>query len=372
MGATQITLQAFMSMTNSKGEFKTWGDMKDGGYLGNLVNNEVLGNVFKTPNEIVGENIFFEYKTLPTGKVWENNSTASKPVLNRVMFNMPEKRLQFNYTLDLFGEKEAQAWSFYIGQEDSNIWKQIQNQNNVIAIDAIKDYCIATGQFKVLPSLGTAGKTNKEYFDDTASIADIANSIMSTQTVVNLGLDIERLSIMCSPLVMREITTGISASNVSQGAFDNLKAGRINNLFGYKFDTSIYLGGKGEIIEGKPYDFSNVLGIVYNLDSLAFYQQTPKTTNTPSNQGEVVRAFGWKPCAFMLPSQEHTSYILVKKLPTKEEINQARARLLAAQPSAYSKLVGGIANQITDTEYNTIKAAASDFTAMVKPNVETK
>lgn len=377
MGKSTITLQAFMSMTNSKGEFKTWGDMKDGGYLGNLKNNEVLGSIFKAPVEIVGENIFYEYKIYPQGQEWDNDATASKPVLNRVMFNLPEKRLQFNYTLDLFGEKEAEAWSFYIGQEDNNIWTQISNQNNVVAIQAIYDYCLATGQFKVLSKLGKAGQTSKDYFDETANIADVANAIMSTQTMVNLGLDPERLSIMVSPAVMRQITTGISATNVSQGAYDAIKLGRINNLFGYNWDRSIYLGQKGEIIKTKNFDFTKLLGVVYNLDSLAFFQQTPKTTNTPINQGEIVRAFGWKPFAAMLPSQEHTSYILLSEMPTYDEINAARARLLQAQPNVYAKLPGAAGNQLNgsssnSTEYNAMKANATNFGAMQVPNVETK
>lgn len=378
MSKTQITLQSFMSLQNSKGEFKTWGDMKDGGYLGNLKNNEVLGSVFKAPVEIVGENIWYEYKIFPQGKEWDNGTTGvGKPVLNRVMFNLPEKRLQFNYTLDLFGEKEAKDWSFYIGQEDSNIWTQISNQNNVVAIQAIYDYCLATGQFKVLTKLGKAGQTNQDYFDETANIVDIANGIMSTQTSVNLGLDPERLSIMVSPTVMRQITTGISATNVSQGAFDSIKLGRINNLFGYNWDRSIYLGQKGEIIKDKGWDFTKLLGIVYNLDSLAFFQQTPKTTNTPVNQGEIVRAFGWKPFAAMLPSQEHTSYILLSEMPTYEEINAARAKLLTAQPNVYAKLPGAKGNQLegnnsNSSEYNTMKKNASNFGTMVAPNVEIK
>lgn len=367
---TQISLQAFMSLTNSKGEFKTWGDMKDGGYLGNLKNSEVLGSIFKAPVEIIGENIFYEYTIYPKGQEWDNDAVANKPVLNRVMFNLPEKRLQFNYTLDLFGEKEAQAWAFYIGQKDANIWTQIQNQNNVVAIQAIYDYCLATGQFKVLSKLGKSGQTNQDYFNETALIADLANAIMSTQTIVNLGLDPERLSIMVAPNVMRQITTGISASNVSQGAFDAIKLGRIKNLFGYNWDRSIYLGQKGTIIDKKPYDFTKLLGVVYNLDSLAFFQQTPKTTNTPVNQGEIVRAFGWKPFAAMLPSQEHTSYILLSEMPSESDINAARARLLANQPNVYANLPGGAANQLAGGEYTAMQTNATNFNTMVEPNVQ--
>lgn len=366
-----ISLMAFQALQSSDGTFKTWGDIADGGYLSNLVNNEILGSVFRAPTDITGDNIVFEYKTFPKGKKWNDTSSADRPSLNRSAFNLPEDREMFDYKLSLFGEKEAVAWSFYIGQEDANIWKQIMNYNNCVAMHAINEYSTATGQFKVLENLAAPNKLALDYFNDTALIADGANSVMSGQTIVNLGLNPDRLSILISPKVMRRITTGIAGVNVSQGAYDAVKLGRINNLFGYTFDTSIYVGKIFEnIMSDQTFDFSDLLGVVYNIDSLGFYQQSPKITNTPTDKGNLTRAFGWKPFATMLPSMEHTSFILVGKVPTIAKVNAARASLLAKNGNVYGSLPGGVLNQITDAEYQVMVANSKIFDFDPKPNVK--
>lgn len=367
-----VNFAEFQTMTNSKGEFKTWGDLKDGGYLRNLVHPQVLTAFLKQPINFTGSNISFEYKTLPLGDKWSATSTGDIPTLNRVMFNIDEtkSRFAFKYKINRLGEKTAKDWSFFLGMQDSNIWKQINNANNAIVLDAVKKYCIATGQFKVLPNLGTMGKVEKDYFKDTENIAAVATSIMTTQTAVNLGLSADRIKIYTSPIASLNITTGLAAVNVSQGAFGAIKKGEINNLFGFDFDRSIYLGNKVQPFSTGTYDFSNITGVAYSLDSVGYFQHSPKTLMTPEDDEWFRRTFAWTPFAFMLPSQEHTSYVFVKTMPTKAEINAVRAELLQEQPSAYRVLPGGASNQISDLEYQTMQANASDFTKMQKPNVE--
>jgi len=278
--------------------------------------------------------------------------------------------LKFDYKLDLFGEKQAVDWSFFIGQEDANIWAQISNKNNTVALEAIKEYSIATGQFKLLANLGLSGKTAQEYFKDMVNIASQANAIMSTQTAVNLGLDPARMSIYLSPTAMLNSSVGIAGVNVSQGAFESIKLGQIKNLLGYDWDRSIYLQKSFEIITGQLTDFSKILGIVYNLDSLAFYQQTPKVTNLPFDSANLVRAFGWKPFAAMLPSMEHTSCLLMTELPTLIEVNAARLRLATTNAGVYSNLPGGALTVMTTGEYDAIVLEASIFTKGFDVNVD--
>ncbi len=371
---TTLTINAFEYIANSKNEFKTYGDIYYGGYLQNLINQEVLGNVFRAPISVDGNsNISFEYTTIPKGGIFNGKQEISQvPILNRVVYSLPEDKYEFSYKISNFIEKEAKDWADYLSTEDSKRWTQLQNQNNVVAIQAIQLYATAVGQWKVLSALSNPAAKKEEWFDETAKISDLALSITATQTVVNWGANPEDIAIMFAPLVMRRIATGISAVNVSQGAYDAVKLGRINNLFGLNFDTSIYLNQKGEIITGKGYDFTNLFGILYHKLALGFYQQTPKVLNLESKTDREYREriIVWKPFAVMLPSMEHLAYIFVKTAPTIDAVNAARKELLTMNPTAYKSLVGGAANVLETAEYNKLVDMGNDFAAVQKPNVE--
>ncbi|MGL5855427.1 MAG: hypothetical protein ACRCYA_09345 [Cetobacterium sp.] len=87
------------------------------------------------------------------------------------------------------------------------------------------DYNLATGQFKVLPNLGVAGRTQEQYKVDMFNLNYIGNSIVRGQTKANLGLDPERLEFRVSYDTSTNMIQGMNALNASDSAFAIAKTG---------------------------------------------------------------------------------------------------------------------------------------------------
>ena len=57
--STNVTFEAFKSITDSKGQFTTWTDIINKAREVLPINNEILGAPFKSMEEVTGDNIVF-------------------------------------------------------------------------------------------------------------------------------------------------------------------------------------------------------------------------------------------------------------------------------------------------------------------------
>ena len=376
MSNVSLTFAAYSALTNTDGTFKTVADIRKENLMENFINSEVAQSLYKAPEVTIEENIIEEFKVFPKGTAWTNDSTSSKkPSLNKVNYQFPSERIKFGYIIDAFGSKSVVDWSNYLSREDANINLQILNYWNALSVEAITDYNLATGQFKVLPNLGIAGKTEAEYKKDMFNLRYVLDSIASSQTKPNLGLDPKRMSVKVSYRVLTNMVQGINSLSASDKAFEMNAAGGSGsmdylNWLGYKFERSIYLQKtNNEIVSTNTFDFNNVLGIVYNVDSLRFKTQSVLWNTIPLNDGEFSKACGWKSLSYLKPSQEYTTVSILTTAPTLAQINAARNKLFNSQPSAYKKLPNAALITMTDAEYNALKASWTEYSYTPVANI---
>ena len=105
--------------------------------------------------------------------------------------------------------------------------------NNLIAIEAIKDYCLVNGQYIILPDIDYKQVDTKTYNDATAVITEECNRIVTTRTQYNLGLNPDMLRMYLSYNVYQNMVRGvnyISAANLSLEAY---KSGKFTQFLGY-------------------------------------------------------------------------------------------------------------------------------------------
>ena len=175
------------------------------------------------------------------------------------------------------------------------------------------------------------------------------------------------MSVKVSYRVLTNMVQGINSLSASDKAFEMNAAGGSGsmdylNWLGYKFERSIYLQKtNNEIVSTNTFDFNNVLGIVYNVDSLRFKTQSVLWNTIPLNDGEFSKACGWKSLSYLKPSQEYTTVSILTTAPTLAQINAARNKLFNSQPSAYKKLPNATLITMTDAEYNALKASWTEY-----------
>ncbi len=362
----KITFKDYTALQNVEGG-KTWGDIKSEGYQTSLKNADFFNNLVASPDSITGENITYEFGAYTSNGIFDNSElSADDPILSKQVYQMPANYLEFKYNIKNWGTREAVEWGKWLGETESKINDQMLNINQLTIYQAVIDYCYATGAIRVIDKLTSNTASKEEKLGDVKNICSMNDALMSTQTKYNLGQDASRMINLLSPKAYREACFSFGTFNGSDNAFDANKLGEFTMFQGYKFKKCIQLGqafNNVKSYENTGYDFSKVIGMTYSLDSLGVYAFEPIWDQVPNGLQSYTRSVIWKMLAVVKPSREALNVIYVSEAPTSESdvINPTRAKLNKNQPQAYSKLPGGAAIQMTNTEFNALKADFKNF-----------
>lgn len=363
---TPITLQQYIGVKNSQGQFKTYTDWKYGGWINVLYNNEILGSPIIKPEEVYGDNIEFSNIAIP--KAFNLDATLTNVVANintpvqdkLVLKLMDEYSTGYEYTLRDY--KSAKDWSALFGEWVAAANVVYSDICNWISMEAITDYCLATGQYIILPEmdLQQSGPTNINWVYNEASqvIADSASDIINNRSMYGLGEPQDRVRIYLGAKQYNKLVRGvnyISASNMSLEAY---KSGQFTEFMGFPTARTHYLARNCMVatdpVNGvRDFKNANFLGLIYSIETLCFYSHRydDPQWQSPTEWGKYYWVLGWRANAGIRNGRGQLNTLIVKTAPTLTDVQNALARL-NKQVGFYPQLPSTI-SQDTLTAWNT-------------------
>lgn len=350
--STQITLEQFIGIKDSKGQFKTWTDINQMFFIDNLLNQEVLGGGIVDVKfiETIGDNIPMEVEGIPGVSFYDPaNPSTAVPVLNRYMVNLSTDYWS-QLTFNIKDKRSAYKWAEYMSTWMKNMFSRYSDTNNLIATDILYKTSLAFGKYIILPSFGGTNYSKEDYYDASQIAIRELNKICTTRNDFNLGLESGRLRIIGSYDANQNVIIGqnfISAANLS---LEKLEGGVAGKVMGYDTKKTMYLGQKvSEFasdgttrIYPKNYDLSNFTGLLYCLDSFKAYGRNDDDTIFPVS--DYTRRFSknWRINAIVIPTREMLNLAILNVAPTLAEVNAARKQLREEQVGVYGNLLADI------------------------------
>ena len=337
---TQITLQQFIGIENSQGLFKTYTDIIKGLDSPLLANAEVLDAPIIKPTSVIGDNV--EFSNMAFGQVHNFNDKmtdfeADIETLDKLVMKLyDDYNISFKYTL--MDRTSAADWASRFGQFVNGLYMSRSDINNLIAIEAIKDYCLVNGQYIILPDIDYKQVDTKTYNDATAVITEECNRIVTTRTQYNLGLNPDMLRMYLSYNVYQNMVRGvnyISAANLSLEAY---KSGKFTEFLGYPTQRTMYCGQ--DVLKtvdqhssnNNVRDFKNrnLLGFIYSVDTLAFYERMlliDTELRDPSSVTNRYWVYAFRANAAIRPARGQLCSLILREAPTLAEVTESYNRL---------------------------------------------
>lgn len=379
MSQSLVSIQNFLGIQNSSGTNTVYGDIKELIRLNNLQNNQVLGS-FMQKKEIVSADTFqYEYAIYPqVNKFDETQVQADNMIRDKVTVVFGDDNwLETGYKIDVRTKRSMSAWGLEIANQESKMFLAKSDQDNLIAVEMIYNYALASGRFKIAPNLDSLSTaTTKEQISDAiADCAQLIETIVRTRTEVNAGLEDSRLNYIFSGYVANNFVRAANYMNTGDKSFETFLSGSLSRIYGKGYSTSIYLDSLSTKTEGlnnvKTYDFTGLLGIVYAIDNFTVY--TKEWTELgidgwqiiPGKKASLAREVTWKTMGIISPSREHLQYVFLRSAPTLVQINAARTWLVQQQPALYKNY----ATAMTNEQYNAVIVNAANFRFAGAPDI---
>lgn len=368
MATNLVTFNSFIGIQGELPDSTVFGDIKEMVRLDNLMNPEFLNPLFIV-KEDTPDTFPFEYQTVRQVKSLTAASGSDMITNPRVTIIFPDvwpdqttTWLQVGYEVDARTKRSAADWGSFVGTAESNNYRTKLVWDNLVVLELIYKYAIATGRFKVLPNLDTPTATKEQIIDSTYSILELCAAITITMTNMNLGLTKERLRLVTSEFVNISLMKGASFISASDKAFNVYLDGNLGKFGGYPYTTNPFfsqLFTRGQNINDvRTIDFSNVLAFIYNIDNVEQHKK-PWVEIGPdgimyseTDKLKYVMEKTWKTMGLIKPSREHLQYLILRAAPTMVEVNAARTWLSQFQPQLY----GSYSTAFTQEQYNAIIA----------------
>ena len=342
--STNVTFEAFKSITDSKGKFTTWTDIINKAREVLPINNEILGAPFKSMEEVTGDNIVFSNVTTKFVEYFRDDlSDNNKLELDKmVMFLYNDFMTSYDY--NWIDQKSTYEWSSIIADQISQMFLTKQDISNALAVDEIQKIALALGNFTIIPNadklMQKADGTIDYSVAKTIGLFQqrIINQYRTKRTKYAKGIDPNEFSWVnsydFSLNLLASLTAGYSASN---DAYRDIQAKNTQQDFlGKKYTESIYLGNDLPMAEFKttnnqtltnagihtgnlvkPFELKHIFSLFWLPRSLAYYGHNFQVSDRPStnSRSKSVITFSWRSQVAIIPIFADFNHIFITEMP---------------------------------------------------------
>lgn len=354
--STNVTFEAFKSITDSKGQFTTWTDIINKAREVLPINNEILGAPFKSMEEVTGDNIVFSNVTTKFVEYFRDDlSDNNKLELDKmVMFLYNDFMTSYDY--NWIDQKSTYEWSSIIADQISQMFLTKQDISNALAVDEIQKIALALGNFTIIPNADKLMKKQDGTIDYSVAKTiglfqqRIINKYRTKRTKYAKGIDPNEFSWVnsydFSLNLLASLTAGYSASN---DAYRDIQAKNTQQDFlGKKYTESIYLGNNLEMGEFtttiknssnvggfqdqqtqkvnsgihtgnlvKPFELKHIFSLFWLPRSLAYYGHNFQVSDRPStnSRSKSVITFSWRSQVAIIPIFADFNHIFITEMP---------------------------------------------------------
>ena len=356
--STNVTFEAFKSITDSKGQFTTWTDIINKAREVLPINNEILGAPFKSMEEVTGDNIVFSNVTTKFVEYFRDDlSDNNKLELDKmVMFLYNDFMTSYDY--NWIDQKSTYEWSSIIADQISQMFLTKQDISNALAVDEIQKIALALGNFTIIPNADKLMKKADGTIDYSVAKTiglfqqRIINQYRTKRTKYAKGIDPNEFSWVnsydFSLNLLASLTAGYSASN---DAYRDIQAKNTQQDFlGKKYTESIYLGNDlpmgeftttiknntggvggfptnnqpytanagihtGNLV--KPFELKHIFSLFWLPRSLAYYGHNFQVSDRPStnSRSKSVITFSWRSQVAIIPIFADFNHIFITEMP---------------------------------------------------------
>ncbi|KAF0852128.1 hypothetical protein [Spiroplasma poulsonii] len=199
-------------------------------------------------------------------------------------------------------------------------------------IQAIYDYCLADGQYEVIPfrsyTAENADDANKGFFTLNETLIELTNQISN----LYFGLPTDKMFMVLGRRAYLGLTPAYLKVIGSQAQLKAMVNGELyeNTAMGIPVSKSFHLEKtytKGQVNRDKGYNFTNVNGLIINKQVWAYPINMDTIQQVLDNDTANPKWIGKVQYATPTILYPKTCKIILEKQPTQEEINTAKNNL---------------------------------------------
>ncbi|WP_419334140.1 hypothetical protein [Spiroplasma endosymbiont of Sarcophaga variegata] len=199
-------------------------------------------------------------------------------------------------------------------------------------IQAIYDYCLADGQYEVIPfrsyTAENADDANKAFFTLNETLIELTNQISN----LYFGLPTDKMFMVLGRRAYLGLTPAYLKVIGSQAQLKAMVNGELyeNTAMGIPVSKSFHLEKtytKGQVNRDKGYNFTNVNGLLINKQVWAYPINMDTIQQVLDNDTANPKWIGKVQYATPTILYPKTCKIILEKAPTQEEINTAKSNL---------------------------------------------
>ncbi|WP_425377957.1 hypothetical protein [Spiroplasma endosymbiont of Polydrusus pterygomalis] len=199
-------------------------------------------------------------------------------------------------------------------------------------IQGIYDYCLADGQYEVIPFRGytadSADEANKAFFTLNETLIELTNQISN----LYFGLPTDKMFMVLGRRAYLGLTPAYLKVIGSQAQLKAMVNGELyeNTAMGIPVSKSFHLEKtytKGQVNRDKGYNFTNVNGLLINKQVWAYPINMDTIQQVLDNDTANPKWIGKVQYATPTILYPKTCKIILEKQPTQEEIDTAKSNL---------------------------------------------
>ncbi|WP_419334621.1 hypothetical protein [Spiroplasma endosymbiont of Sarcophaga variegata] len=199
-------------------------------------------------------------------------------------------------------------------------------------IQAIYDYCLADGQYEVIPfrsyTAENADDANKAFFTLNETLIELTNQISN----LYFGLPTDKMFMVLGRRAYLGLTPAYLKVIGSQAQLKAMVNGELyeNTAMGIPVSKSFHLEKtytKGQVDRDKGYNFTNVNGLIINKQVWAYPINMDTIQQVLDNDTANPKWIGKVQYATPTILYPKTCKIILEKAPTQDEINTAKSNL---------------------------------------------
>lgn len=199
-------------------------------------------------------------------------------------------------------------------------------------IQAIYDYCLADGQYEVIPfrsyTAENADDANKAFFTLNETLIELTNQISN----LYFGLPTDKMFMVLGRRAYLGLTPAYLKVIGSQAQLKAMVNGELyeNTAMGIPVSKSFHLEKtytKGQVNRDKGYNFTNVNGLIINKQVWAYPINMDTIQQVLDNDTANPKWIGKVQYATPTILYPKTCKIILEKQPTQDEINTAKSNL---------------------------------------------
>lgn len=361
---TLISLETFKTITNSNGLFKTWTDIINEAKDTLPVNNQILGTVLKSYQDVMGDNVVFQNEENKNVYVYNDDLLKDNNLLTQDKWTMV---LYSDYMLPLLyngiDRKSAQDWSEILGNAMSNLFVAKQDLTNNTIIEEVNALNIALGQVKIIEGCDGDAPINAEGNWDYSSYKQLAASItkfklaeMRKRSKFAKGYNKNEVNFLISEQLAVNLLLGKTYNTAAAPAYEDFeKSFQPHEILGQIYNATMYLGTNTFMSEHtpttgananqvqnlgdmtgnlvRPFAFGDLHGLMVFMRSIAFYGHSygSSTQDYPGSRMKKVWTYSWRMNGAVKPVYARFNYSFYSKIPTFPSYTRTNGEVVPAR-----------------------------------------